>query len=96
MVGFLYAKQVKTGQDKDVECDLSGRSGAIVDFDENCRLSLNKTLYVTNLNGVAEGQFGVCSFNETTQIGFEDVYATNNSIYALLHIEETKHFRDYC
>ena len=24
-------------------------------------------------------------FNETTQIGFEDIYVTNNSIYALLH-----------
>ena len=24
-------------------------------------------------------------FNETTQIGFEDIYVTNNSIYTLLH-----------
>ena len=36
--------------------------------------------------GIAEGAIPkYVVFNETTQIGFEDIYVTNNSIYALLH-----------
>ena len=56
-------------------------------MDENCRLSLNKTLYIYEPKyGIAEGAIpAYVVSNETTQIGFEDVYATNNSIYALLH-----------
>ncbi len=59
----------------------------LFDLDENCRLSLNKTLYIYEPKyGIAEGAIpAYVVSNETTQIGFEDVYATNNSIYALLH-----------
>ena len=49
--------------------------------------------------GIAEGAIPkYVVFNETTQIGFEDIYVTNNSIYTLLHSigSETFTFGKYC
>ena len=50
-------------------------------------LSLAKILYIYEPKyGIAEGAIPkYVVFNETTQIGFEDIYVTNNSIYTLLH-----------
>lgn len=49
--------------------------------------SLAKILYIYEPKyGIAEGAIPkYVVFNETTQIGFEDIYVTNNSIYTLLH-----------
>ncbi len=57
----------------------------LFDLDDNCSLSLAKILYIYEPKyGIAEGAIPkYVVFNETTQIGFEDIYVTNNSIYAL-------------
>ena len=59
----------------------------LFDLDDNCSLSLAKILYIYEPKyGIAEGAIPkYVVFNETTQIGFEDIYVTNNSIYTLLH-----------